>query len=173
MPEKQPGLPMSEDELERNEAFWSRYARIPAWYKIAMLLGGDEGDTIAGSVNLRPEPFVLKRITWACTGDAVADLVGSPGIGSVQGRSVTVDWSDEFTKFFGSEPMLVSSVFADSQGFLDLPRGIIFSGRQTLSMRLTRLFWPGEDESDVETQWHFVFGGYGLIRGEYQSGSAG
>lgn len=166
-------LPTSEDELEANPK-WAGFARVPAWYRIAILLGPKAGDYQADTVQLRPEPFVLKRITWATTGDAVANLSATPPGGSIQGRSVTVDWEDEFTKFFGNKPMLVSSVFADSQGFLDMPRGLIFSGKQTLSLKLTRLFSPWSSTQDeVDTTWHFVFAGFGLLRGEYQSGSAG
>lgn len=169
---RQEDFPISEDELEQNPK-WAGFARVPAWYRVALLLGPAEGDQRAESVNLRPEPFVLKRITWATTGDALPDLNGAGLGGSVQGRSVQVQWEDEFTKFFGNQPMLVSSVFADSNGFLDMPRGMIFSGKQTLSVNLSRLFWPGDEQTAVDTIWHFVFSGYGLLRGEYQSGSAG
>lgn len=168
-----PSLPISEDELEHNPR-WSGFARVPAWYRIALVLGPAVGDYVAESVQLRPEPFVLKRITWATTGDVVPNLSPTPPGGSIQGRCVTVDWQDEFTKFFGDKPMLVSSVFADSQGFLDLPRGLIFSGKQSLSMKLSRLVNPwASSQDEVDTTWHFVFAGFGLLRGEYQSGSAG
>ncbi|HKU36944.1 MAG TPA: hypothetical protein VJR89_02320 [Polyangiales bacterium] len=173
MPDPNQSLPRSEDELELNPQ-WSGFARVPAWYRVEVELGGEDGAQNANSVQLRPEPFVLKRITWATTGDALADLNSGVALGgSIQGRSVMVQWEDEFTKFFGNRPMLVSSVFGDSNGFLDLPRGMIFSGKQTLSVNLSRLFWPGADETQETTLWHFVFSGFGLLRGEYQSGSAG
>lgn len=168
MPTKDPRAYYEEDEL------WPGYAKVPAWYPISIDLPGTDNVRTGGSVNLRPEPFVLRRITWATTGD-VAPAVNadqSSAGQSIQGRSVLMRWQDEFTQFFGQREALVSAIFGDSQGFLDLPRGIVFDGKQTLSVELTRLFWPS-DTDPITTRWDFVFQGLSLLRAEYQSGSAG
>lgn len=164
---------MERDQYGEDDPQWSGYARVPAWYPVSILLGGAANNIAGGSVPLRPEPFVLRRITYATTGDVYPAIASSvPPAASTQGRAVLMQWEDEFTKFFGSREMLVSAAFGDSNGFLDLPRGIIFSGKQTLSVRLSRLFWPASTQA-IETRWDFVFAGFSLIRGEYQSGSAG
>lgn len=151
-----------------------RFTKIPAWYVCTVSLAGTVGATGPGNVQLRPELFVLKRISWATTGDVYpyADVGASAGF-SVQGRAVTIAWSDEFTKFMGNSPGLVSSVFGDSNGFLDLPRAALFQGSQTLGLTLTRLFWPSQLVAAV-TRWDFTFTGFGLLpKNVNQSGTAG
>lgn len=163
---------MPQIAVDENADIWAGYARVPAWYPVSLILAPTANAQSGGNVQLRPEPFVLKRITWATTGDVTPFVSNSGPPVSIQGRSVLVDWQDEFTQFFGQRQTLVSAVFGDSNGFLDLPQGLIFSGKQTLSVRLTRLFWPSE-ETPADTRWDFVFAGYSLLRSEYQSGSAG
>ena len=150
---------------------------IAAFYTVSVDLGGTSGATQAGSVPIRPEPFVLKRITWATTGDAPSVIGSSSGIGSAQGRAVEVSWEDEFTKFLGSRSCLLSAMFADSQGFIDLPRPLLFQGKQSLSVQLRRLFWPAEDATTFPpeiTRFDFSFQGISLLPpGVNQSGTAG
>lgn len=149
-----------------------RFTKIPAWYVCTISLAGTVGATGPGNAQLRPELFVLKRISWATTGDVYPYADSYPGF-SIQARSVTLSWSDEFTKFMGNSPGLVASVFGDSNGFLDLPRAALFQGSQTLGLTLTRLFWPSQLAAAV-TRWDFVFTGFGLLpRGVNQSGTAG
>lgn len=158
---------MSDAEMDKH------FEKIPAWYTISILLGGQATNTQTGTVQLRPEPFVLQRITWATTGDLPLYFASTPPAYSIQGRSVTIEWNDEFTKFMGNSPALISSVFGDSQGFLDLPRGALFQGSQTLSAKLTRLVWPTGDDPQT-TRFDFTFTGLGLLpKGVAQSGSAG
>ena len=158
-----------------DDPMWDNFEKIPTWYRIEIELGGESGDAQGGSVPLRPEPFVAKRVTWATTADTATyqEDTNAAG-GSQQGRAVTIEWMDEFTKFIGSNPILVSALFGDSQGYLDLQRGLLFQGKQALSARLTRLFWPGSTELQDTTIWHIVFHGIALLpRGVHQSGSAG
>lgn len=148
------------------------YEKIPAWYTVSINLGGVAGNTGNGAVQLRPEPFILKRITWATTGDCHPYVNQFPGF-SLQGRSVQMEWSDEYTKFFGDQPSLISAVFGDSQGFLDVPRGALFQGSQNLTVKLTRLIWPSSLTA-AETRFDFTFTGLGLLPKDVaQSGSAG
>lgn len=145
-----------------------QWVEVPAWYRISIVLGGDDGAQESGQVNLRPEVFMVRRITFATTGDTTKMLgesaIGS-GVGSQQARSCEVLFADEFTNFFGKDPALVASIFGDSNGFLDFPSEILIQGKQTLNMTLRRLFWPGllEEESAPETRWDFVFHGVGLL----------
>lgn len=144
------------------------YTEVPAYYTISITLGGVAGNTQSGSVPLRPENFVCKRITWATTGDTEFE-----GGYSIQGRCVTVQWFDEFTRFFGSQPALISSVFGDSNGFLDLSRGIMLQGKQTLQMELVRVLWP-TGPAPANTRFDFCFQGSSLLPyNVHQSGSAG
>lgn len=138
-----------------------QWDRIPQFYRIAIDLGGNAGDIAAGSVAIRPEPFVCKRITWATTGDTRTQLGIVTPI-SQQGRSVAVTWGDEFTRFLGEQSTLLSAMFGDSNGYLDLPGGILFQGRQTLNASLTRLLWPVTGEA-ISTTFHIQFQGLGLI----------
>lgn len=146
--------------------------KVPAFYTISILLSGFEGKGQGGQVQLRPEDFLLQRITFATTGDTPKyTSVALPGY-SVHGRAVEVTWSDEFTQFLGEQPALVSALFGDSNGFLDIPRGILFEGSQTLSMKLTRIIWPDPETKPDVTRWDFVFHGLGLLPpGKYASGS--
>jgi hypothetical protein len=150
---------------------------IAAFYTVSIELAGTVGATQAGSVPIRPEPFILKRITWATSGDAPSVIGAQSGIGSAQGRSVEVSWEDEFTKFLGSRSCLLSALFADSQGFIDLPRALLFQGKQSLSVQVRRLFWPAEDSGlhpPTITRFDFSFQGISLLPpGVNQSGSAG
>lgn len=156
-----------------NEAeFDPRFEKIPAQYVITILLGGSVGAAAPGNAQLRPEPFLLKRITWAAQGDTVPFADSFPGF-SIQGRAVTMSWSDEFTQFMGNTPGLIASVLGDSQGFLDLPRPALFQGSQTLGINLTRVSWPAATTPAV-TRFDFCFQGLGLLpKGVAQSGSAG
>ncbi len=159
--------PSTEEDLRRLFTF------VPTWYTITMDLGGDDGDFQAGSETLRPEPFLLRRITWATNGDTPVFNGGLvlPGYSS-QGRSVQVEWSDEFTKFMGSNPALISAIFGDSNGFMDVQGLALFQGKQTLSAKLTRLGWPFTSDPAI-TRWDIVMAGFGLLpKGVNQSGSA-
>jgi hypothetical protein len=148
---------------------------VPAFYTITVLLGGDDNAVKAGSVTLRPEPFIVRRITWATTGDAPLFITIPSIVGSAQGRVVEITWDDEFTKFLGQQPCLISALFGDSQGFLDLPKkGLLFQGKQTLSVNLHRLIWPDPTSDPAETRFDFNFQGVMLLpQGVNQSGSAG
>lgn len=160
---------------EEHDPRWANFEKIPAWYTVSVYLGSGVGNAASSSTQLRPEPFILKRITWATQGDVYPYNTSESGF-SVQGRAVTVAWADEFTKFLGNQPALISSLFGDSNGFLDIPRGALFQGKQNLSVQLSRLFWPapGEITPDTLTRFDFVFAGLGLLpRGVAQSGSAG
>lgn len=154
--------------------YYPGYTEIPAFYTVSILLGGNDDDTQGGSVTLRPEPFVARRITWATQGDA-PEFVSVATNASAQGRCVEVTWEDNFTKFLGQQPCLVSALFGDSQGFLDFPKkGILFQGQQALVVKLHRLTWPDPDTSPAVTRWDFNFQGVSLLpEGVNQSGSAG
>lgn len=163
-----PVLPSTVDELRRLFTF------VPAWYTITLDLNGNTGDFAAEGVNLRPEPFLMTRITWATNGDVPIFNGGLtlPGYSS-QGRVVQVEWSDEFTKFLGDKPALLSALFGDSNGFMDVQGLALFQGKQTLSAKLTRLGWPYTSDPAI-TRWDIVFAGFGLLpKGVHQSGSAG
>jgi hypothetical protein len=161
----------SKHGLEHDPA-WNNFNKLPAWYTLTILLSGAPGAPVASSVPIRPEPFILKRITWATNGDTPL-FVDNTGSGSVQGRSVTVLFDDEFTKFLGKNPCLVSALFGDSQGYLDLELGMLFQGKQALSITLQRLIWP-DVTTPAETRWDFCFQGIMLLpKGVNQSGSAG
>jgi hypothetical protein len=156
------------------DSFWAQFEEVPAFYTVSVFLDEDSGSVGVGSVPLRPEPFVCRRITWATTGDVPPRYTG-PATSSAQGRAVTVQWDDEFTRFLGSRPSLLSALFGDSQGFLDIPRGVLLQGKQTLSVTLNRLFYPAFGEGDPgQNQFDIVFHGIGLLpKGVHQSGSAG
>lgn len=170
-----PAMPQSmqqrRPQLEPAPVRWTDYpgfTEVPAYYTVSITLGGAAGDTQPGSVPLRPENFVCKRITWATTGDAEFE-----GGYSIQGRCVTVQWFDEFTRFFGAQPALISAVFGDSNGFLDLSRGIMLQGKQTLTIQLVRVLWP-TGPTPANTRFDFTFQGSSLLpEGVHQSGSAG
>jgi hypothetical protein len=166
------GSPTDSSGVENDPRF-DGFEKIPAFYTVSINLGGSQGATESGAVQLRPEPFVLKRITWATNGDCYPALAVAEAGYSVQGRAVSIQWADEFTKFLGNQPVLISALFGDSNGFLDIPRGALFQGKQSLSCTLTRLVWPSEAEA-INTRFDFCFQGLGLLpKGVAQSGSAG
>lgn len=171
--------------MERPETFdekvaerFKAYTRLPAWYPINLELGGEDGDNVRANTQLRPEPFVLYRISWATTADTFP-FYRNPMIanGSIHGRSVECRFGDAFTTFLGQSDALVSAVFGDANGFLDIPRGALFQGSQPIDVSLTRLFWPGfldDGGQRATTRWDFVFAGMALLpAGVNQSGSAG
>lgn len=137
------------------------FVTVPAFYTITLQLGGDPGNTIGGSTNLRPERFFLYRVTMATDGDCFPFIAFAPGY-SQQMRSVEVVWGDEFTRFFGNQPCMAASIFGDSNGFLDLVQPILFQGRQTLNANLRRFRWPSEAEADI-TRWDISFQGLGIL----------
>src|SRR5688572_334216 len=148
------------------------FNKIPSSYVISITLGGEVNDTQAGSVQLRPEPFILDRITWATTGDTYPYVDQEPGY-SLQGRAVRMKWGDEFTKLFGNTSALIAAAFGDSNGFMDIIKGLLFQGGQTLTIELLRLHWPSSTDAET-TQFDFVFSGLSLLPpGVNQSGSAG
>lgn len=165
-----------QDHGELPPALAAMYTYIPAFYTVTVNLPPDlTGMPVAGSTPLRPEPFLCKRVTWATTGDT-PNFVSSPGgnTGSAQGRAVAVQWEDEFTKFLGSQPTLLSAIFGDSQGFLDIPSGVLFQGKQTMQASLIRLLWPDPETEPATVRFDIVFHGLGLLpKGVHQSGSAG
>lgn len=168
---------------------YASYNKVPAYYPINTILGGQANNTVRGTVQLRPEPFLLQRITYATTADIYTDGQASGGIGligltpySQHARSVELTWGDEFTQFMGRQPALVAAIFGDSWGYLDLPAPIFFQGSQQLQVDLRRLFWPwgpatiqegAPIEIDpIDTQWDFMFEGVALLPGNVnQSGS--
>ena len=86
------------------ESPYPNVLEIPAFYTVSILLGGDTGAVNAGSVTIRPEPFVCRRITWSTTGDTPVFITVPSVVGSAQGRAVEVSWSDELTKFRARHP---------------------------------------------------------------------
>jgi hypothetical protein len=172
MKRAQQGGGRSGPEPHSEAEFDPRFEKIPAQYVVTILLGGAVGNAQPGSAQLRPEPFLLKRITWAAQGDTFPFADTFPGW-SIQGRAVTMSWNDEFTQFMGNTPGLIASVLGDSQGFLDLPRPALFQGSQNLTINLTRVSWPA-DTTPATTRFDFTFQGLGLLpKGVAQSGSAG
>lgn len=162
----------------RDDPQFYNYQKVPAFYTLEIILGGEVGDTQGGSVPLRPEAFICERVTWAASeqpSDYTAD--GSTGItlgGSPQGRAVTVSWGDEFTRFLNQTPCLLAALFGDANGFLDIPRGILFQGRQTLNANLTRVRPTPQNDPPQDLLFHLSFQGVGLLPTNVaQSGSAG
>jgi hypothetical protein len=157
---------------------FKNYNQVPDWYTIKIILPGTAGAKQGGAVGLRPSPFVCTRVTWATNADIFR--IAGPYFfhHSPQGRCVEVRFGDAFTRFFSERSALVSAVFGDSDGFLDLPSGLLFQGSQPLEVELTRLFWASIFDTDevppVDTRWDFVFHGISLLpAGVNQSGSAG
>ncbi len=169
-----------EASMLRDDPQFAEYQKVPAFYTVSIQLGGNAGDFAAENVKLRPEAFICERITWACnerpanysagTGSAGVALSSSP-----QGRSVAVSWGDEFTRFLNQTPCLISALFGDSDGYLNLPRGILFQGSQALNVRLDRISNPLFDQQiNLELRFDFNFQGVGLLpKNVAQSGSAG
>ena len=156
------------------------YNELPAFYVVTIPLGGNAGDTATRNTQLRPEPFVVKRISWATTADTLR-FYGLPMTqnASIHGGIVECRFGDSFTTFLGQNAGLVRAVFGDSNGFLELPKGILLQGSQPIEVSLTRLAWPGVTEEGssappAETRWDFVFHGVSLLpQGVEASGAAG
>lgn len=157
---------------EATKAF-KLYNKIPAFYSVKVVLGGGDGQSKTNNTQLRPEPFLLKRITWATTGDTLRYLqMPFTNNASWQGATVECRFGDSFTQFM-NQGGLITSVFGDSNGFLKLPDGLLFQGSQALEVSLTRLTWPGLGEPE-ETRFDFVFHGTALLpQGVSASGAAG
>ena len=136
----------------------------PTQYTISIELSGQVGKSQGGKVTLRPEDFLLERITWACVGDTPVFIQSSalPGY-SIQGRSVEMTWGDEFTQVMGDQPALIAAVLGDSNGFLDLPGGLFFQGGQTLGVKLTRVLWPDPEVEPANMRFDFTFHGKGIL----------
>lgn len=152
-----------------NQLASGKFVTVPAWYTITMQLGGVAGNQQASSVTLRPERFFLYRVTCATDGDVYpfAEEVGY----SQQLRCVEVTWGDEFTRFFGEQPVMAACLFGDSNGFLDLVQPILFQGRQTLNAKLRRFRWPSAEPAE-NTRWDISFQGLGVLpAGNEVSGS--
>lgn len=155
------------------------YTPVLAYYPVSLTLGVDVGNRVTEGVGLRPEPFVLRRITYATTGDinTGSEILDAFPLtaGSEQARMVQVTWGDEFTRFLGPDAALVASIFADSQGFLDVPGLALFQGSQQLNVTLERLIVHTlEPFVNVITTWDFLFAGFGLLpKGVNQSGAVG
>jgi hypothetical protein len=147
-----------------------QYIEVPAFYNIVVEnLGNVSGDTKGGSVQIRPEDFIVERITWAAMQDVLFDELGF----SFCGRTCEIAWGDEFTRFLNRDPALITAAFGDSNGFLDFPNGIRFQGKQTLSLNLRRVF--GDVILDaIPGRFDFVFHGFGLLprgSGGYSGGA--
>jgi hypothetical protein len=139
---------------------WNEFVEVPAFYTCTVMLGGDDNAQAGNSVQTRPERFECRRITWASTGNVYPFQLTN--LGNPQGSAVEITWGDEFTKFLGESPALLSALFGDSNGFLDLPSPILFQGRQSLNAKLRRITWP--DSSDpAETRFDICFQGVGLL----------
>lgn len=136
------------------------FVEVPAFYTVTIDIGGDPNSQGAGSVALRPERFECRRITYAAQADSppYADI----GLGSVNANCLEVTWGDEFTQFLGSNPTLIGALFGQANGFLDLPQGILFQGRQSLNVKLRRLQWPAASDPQV-TRVDITFHGVGLL----------
>jgi len=156
------------------------YTQLCQFYTVTVDLSSGVGEPISGTRLLRPEPFMVHRIQWATTADtppftpAILTGTNQP---SIQGRTVRCSFADSFTNFLGARQGMVSAVFGDSHGFLDLPKGIVFQGSQNIEVFLKRIFYPGPTESaqfvpPAESRWDFVWAGVSLLpRGVNQSGS--
>jgi len=176
---------------DRDQPWWDlpeykMFNKVPIEFAINTILGGAAASTVEGNVPLEPQPFLLKRITYATSGDVLTDAQFAAIEGafftfptySLQARSVEIKWGDEFTRFMGKQAALVAAMFADSWGYLDLPAPIYFQGSQLLDIELRRLFWPlaipqlGFEVPEIDTHWDFMFQGVSLFPpGVNQSGS--
>lgn len=155
-PAQQPTSPAPRESVD-----FPGFVEVPAFYPCSVILGPAVNDANANSVALRPEMFALRRITFATDADAFPNAIIPGGAG----HTVEIQWGDEFTQFLGNRPCLVSALFGDSNGFLDLPgAGILFQGRQSLNVRLRRtwaLVPQGGEPGD--TRWDICFQGVGLL----------
>lgn len=163
-----PLVPSTMDDLKQ------LFTLVPAFYTLTIELGGNTGDIGADTVGLRPEPFLMTRITYACSGDTPVFNGGlSVSSASAQGRSVEIEWSDEFTKFMGERPCMPAALFGDSNGFMDMTGLCLFQGKQALSAKISRFGWPFSGQV-ATTRWDINFAGFGILpKGVAQSGSAG
>jgi hypothetical protein len=149
----------------------SQFNQLCSFYTVTVILGPENGATSKAARMIRPEPFVCRRITWATSGDTWFQSDGANFLNqqpSIQGRATRVRFGDAFTTFLGQRAGLVSAVFGDSNGFLDLTKGIVFGGSQNLEVELNRLFRPGAaiepfPEPPQPTRWDFVFAGVSLL----------
>lgn len=177
-----PAPPAPSSDIAARWPQFKGWTEILAQYVIRITLGGEDNATNGNSVNLRPEPFVCRRITFATDGDVGPyELTFNPLDGlmwaSGQARVVEAQWSDEFTKFMGDKFCLLAAIFGDSDGFLDLPAPILLQGKQSPSITLRRLRWPftvEEEKKPPTTIFDFMLHGVGLLPpGVQVSGSAG
>jgi hypothetical protein len=153
-PAQQPTTP-----APRESPVFPGFVEVPAFYTATIILGGAVNDQAAASVQIRPEMFALRRITW-CSDMDLPPYAILPGIA---GRTAEITWGDEFTNFLGNSPTLLAALFGDSNGFLDLPGdGILFQGRQSLNAKLKRISWP-TDAPATPTRWDINFQGVGLL----------
>ena len=147
------------------------YNQLCNFYTVSVELGSQPGAVNKAARQIRPEPFVVRRISWATTGDAMRFcpiILTGQNSPSVQGRTVRASFGDSFTNFMGQQPGMVSAVFGDSHGFMDMPKGIVFSGSQNLEVTLNRIVYPAptDDEDFIPpetTRWDFVFAGVSLL----------
>lgn len=170
-----PGRPPSPDFRALVPQGFEDWVQIPAFYTASVNVAETVGGVPAvASAKLRPERFVCGRITFATAGDIIFDQ-GTPSLplplsSSWQARAVECTWADNFTQFFGDQPCLLAAVFGDSNGFLDLPGGLLFQGSQTLSVKLNRLVQLTVDQGP--SRFDFQFQGIALLPpGQQQSGS--
>jgi len=170
------GMPYPFDRPDfRDRPDYAGLVFLPAWYTVSIQLGHEAGNNQRGAVQLRPEPFVLYRICWATNGDVPPIVEGlESSVPSAQGRCVEVTFKDEYTEFV-TQPTLLSALFGDSNGFLDIPQGLQLRGKQTISVFLNRINFPGIPPQEPEySRFDFCFQGVGLLKpGMGASGSAG
>lgn len=136
------------------EQQFADYTKVPAVYVLRFELGPDAFAQDSDSLNLRPEQFLLRRITWRVTPVIInAHSAGEPDFQFVAGPPIVpaydpascieVHWEDEFSKFIGgSGPApsgMLGAIFGEVNGFLDQTREILFAGKQTLSATVSRL----------------------------------
>lgn len=164
------------------DAAWEQYSKVPTSYTVTVTVTPELGRPVRNNTQIRPEPFVLRRITWADTGDVqqnaqpLADFFQF-GSASQHARCVEMRWGDSFTDFI-DEPALIPAMFGDSDGFLDISGTLLFQGSQMLAVECTRLDWPFEtttfEPPTYNVDFDFKFEGIMLLpRGVAQSGSAG
>jgi len=128
------------------------YTKVPAFYILRVELGPEAHDNAADSITLRPEQFLLRRITWRVTppfaaftkGGVTSRLPLAPPLAPAydSGSGIALRWGDEFTKFLGGpgpEPSgLLGALCGEVNGFLDMPREVLLAGKQTISAFLER-----------------------------------
>lgn len=136
-----------------SEQRFDEYTKVPAIYVMRASLGSEDNAVESMSVNLRPEQFLLRRLTWRVTPLIVTvDFEGTevtypllPPIAPLYdpAECLSLKWGDEFTKFIGgSGPApagLFGALMGEVNGFLDMTREILFSGKQTISAEVQRV----------------------------------